>query len=457
MLDIGVPLLLIALLILVNGFFVAAEFAVAGASRPRMTQLAQAGSPQAQQLLHLLNDPQLVNRYLSTAQIGITIASLGLGMYGEHTAADWLLVPLEHLDWLGVAAAHTLASVLAVALLTYLHVVLGEMIPKSLALQSAAETAVALYRVMHWTEWLFRPLTYILNHIGNALLRLLGVPQVTAAARLVSTTELTYIVEESSESGLLEPREQVYLENVIDFNQRTVSQVMTPRTRMVALPINADLTTTLRIICEERHSRYPVYKDDRDHIIGILHVKDLARQLVAAPSEFDLRALLRPAVFVPESITLDAMLAQFRSQHVQIAIVLDEYGGTAGLVALEDLAEEIIGEIQDEFDEDVPPFTALDDHTLRVRGDLLLDELTQHYDLNFAPNEAETIGGLIMSALDQVASQGDQVVVNGVHLIVESMEGLAIHTVILRLPRPIAPATSTTTSTTTDAPPATAP
>ena len=437
MLEYIIPSLIILVLILINGFFVAAEFAVAAASRPRVSAMAAEGSASAQRVLDILSSPQLVNRYLSTAQIGITIASLGLGMYGEHAVADWLHGPLEHLGWLSIAAAHSIATVISVAFLTYLHVVLGEMIPKSIALQSATTAAVQLSAAMAFMEVSFRPITTVLNWIGNGLLRLAGIPIADAEARLVSTAELAYIVEESSEGGLLDPSEQIYLENVIDFNQRSVNQVMTPRTRMAALDVETDRMGTLTLICEERHSRYPVYEEDRDHILGILHVKDIARHLLTHSKEWDLRTLVRPAVFVPESISLDEMLGQFRAQHFQVAIVVDEYGGTAGLVTLEDLAEEIVGEIQDEFDEEQPPFIEVDDYTLRVRGDLILDELRQHYDLDFDTEEAEdseTVGGLIMSLLGHVAQPGDEATLEGVRFVVETMDGLAVETALVYLP-----------------------
>ena len=440
MLDYLIPILIILVLIVINGFFVAAEFAVAGASRPRVSALAASGSTGAQRVLNILNNPQAVNRYLGTAQIGITLASLGLGMYGEHAVAGWLIEPLEHLGWISTAAAHSIATIISVAVLTYLHVVLGEMIPKSIALQSATAAAVQLSSAMALTEAIFRPVTIVLNWIGNQLLRLIGIPIADSATRMVSTTELAYIVEESSEGGLLEPSEQIYLENVIDFNQRSVNQVMTPRTRMAALPVDADRMSTLAVICEERHSRYPVYEEDRDNILGILHVKDVARHLVSDSGDWNLASMLRPAVFVPESISLDEMLAQFRAKHFQVAIVVDEYGGTAGIVSLEDLAEEIVGEIQDEFDEEEPPFISLDEHTLRVRGDLLLDELTQHFDIDFEIEEAEdseTVGGLIMSMLGHVANTGEEIIVQSVRFVVEEIEGLAISKVLVYLPEEV--------------------
>jgi putative hemolysin len=267
------------------------------------------------------------------------------------------------------------------------------------------------------------------------VLRAAGLPQAAAGERLVSSSDLEYIVVESSEVGLLEPAEQVFLSNVIDFHERSVGQVMTPRTRMVALPVDFVITQALTVIAEERHSRYPVYEKDRDHIVGILHTKDLARRLLLEPNgDFQLRDILREPVFVPENLALDMMLARFQAEHVQIAVVLDEFGGTAGIVTLEDLAEEIIGEIRDEFDEEIDPFVRIAPDTLRVRGDLLLDELNQHFDLHLDDDEAETVGGLVMTHLGHIAQPGDSVTVNNVTLAVESVEGLAVSTVLLTLP-----------------------
>ncbi|MEX1018925.1 MAG: hemolysin family protein, partial [Litorilinea sp.] len=505
MTEIWILVVVITLLIIANGIFVAAEFAIAAAPRTRVQQMVAEGSASAQHVLETLNDSRLLNRYISTAQIGITFASLGLGMYGEHSVAELIYHQLENYTWIGVATAHTLATIIAVTFLTYLHIVLGEMIPKSLALQSAATAAVYLSGGMIWVERVFRPLTFLLNAIGDRLMRLIGIPPVDATAKYFSTAEISYIVSESFESGLLAPEEQLFLENVIDFHERGVGQVMTPRNRLNALDVASSRDEVIVSVCESHFSRYPVYDGDRDHIIGILYIKDLARHLSRAqraddpqaatdpdapqtsapPSRhnngprhngapqpnvtatdtdpadstdsnltensdltdsdtaeagsapksalFDLRTLLRAAVFVPESLPLDAMLALFRKEHFQIAIVLDEYGGTAGLVTLEDLAEELIGEIQDEFDEEIPPFAEIAPNLIRVRGDLLLDELNQHFDLDFEDEDAETVGGLIMSKLGRLARPGEQISFPTSQLQVEAVEGLAIHTALLRL------------------------
>lgn len=462
-----IPTIIILVLILLNGIYVAAEFAMASAQHTRVAQMAEGGSSAARRILKILRDPNLINRYISTAQVGITLATLGLGMYGEHAVAHWLEAPLARLGWVGTALAHSVAVVLSVAIITYLHVVIGEMVPKSLALQSSARMAVSLNGVMTISERVFLPLTVILNWIGNGVLRLVGVPPADAESRLVSSEELGYIMAESLEEGLLEPAEQVFLENVLDFQERTVAQVMTPRTRLMGLPVDLTESETLNRVCDNRYSRYPVFEEDLDHIVGILHTKDLARYMVApsltdipltsAPAEpeeqdqptagidgasiaeltsepFDLRNLLRPTLFVPESLPLDQMLAQFQEEHTQLAIVVDEYGGVAGMVTMEDLVEELVGEIQDEFDEELPPIEEIGPDVLRVRGDLLLDELEQHYEWGLEQDEADTVGGLVMALLGSVAEPGEVVILDDVSFEVESVDGLAVQTVLIRLP-----------------------
>ncbi len=430
-----VPTLIIALLILLNGLFVAAEFAIVAAPRTRLTQAAERGSRAAANVLSILADPAQQNRYLATAQIGITIASLGLGMYGEHTVAEWLVGPLSRITPLAEALAHTAATILAIGLLTYLHVVLGEMVPKSLAIQHAEASVQQLDTPMHVLRKLFSPVVLVLNGIGNAVVRLMGIPPVNAQARLFSADELEYLMEESAGVGLVEPAEQLFIENIFDMRERTVGQVMTRRKQIVGLPLTAGEAETLRFVCQQRHSRYPIYDKGVDDVIGVLHVKTLARQQANRDRQpFDLRQLARPVAYVPESLPLDQMLTRFRREHRQLAIVVDEYGGTAGLVTLEDLIEEVVGEILDEFDLETAPLERLADDLVRVRGDLLVDELNQLCDLDLEHPEADTVGGLVMASLGRLAEQGDCVAVDGVTLKVEAVEGLAVQTVLVRLP-----------------------
>ncbi len=432
----GWPIAVISLLLVVNGFFVAAEFALAAAPEHRVSKLADGGSEAARRLLFLLRDTRAFNTYVSTAQVGITLASLGLGMYGQYAVAGWLGQQLADWPWLSPALQQGLATLIAVTVLTYLHVVIGEMVPKSLALAAPGVAALQLAPWMRIAHWLFRPLTAFLNRSGDALLRLVGVPPVDTRAHLVSSAELEYIVEESTVGGLLEPNEQLYLENVLDFGGRTLGQIMTPRTRVQTFSLEATTDEILQIVSKHGYSRYPVYQGDRDQIVGILHVKELARAISSGQTDRPLATLLRPAVFVPETVSLVQMLQRFRSEHIQIAIVVDEFGGVAGLVTLEDLVEELIGEIQDEFDEELPLLEEIADNTLRVRGDLLIDELNQLYELALADEEADTIGGMVTAALGSIPSGGEHVVIDEIKFEVEAVEGLAVSTLLVHLPPP---------------------
>jgi len=434
--DVVIPITVIAALILLNGIFVAAEFALIAVPPTRLTQSAAAGSRLAAQVLEILHDTDQQNRYLATAQIGITIVSLGLGMYGEHILADWLLIPLQQFTILAEPIAHTIATVLAVATLTYLHVVLGEMVAKSLALQFPEATALRLILPMTLMQRIFSPVISLLNGLGNAVTRLLGVPPSERVSRLFSPDELEIIVEESYAGGLIEPSQQLFIANIFDLKERSVGQVMTPRTRIVGISVDQSEEEVFQIICENLHSRYPIYDSSLEQIIGMLHIKDLARYRVDSNSVFDLRrfAQQRPVPFVPDTVPLDRMLARFRRERISLAVVVDEFGGTAGMITLEDLVEEVVGEIQDEFDTEEIPFERIDDRRMRVQGALLLDELNQHFGLKLQDAEVDTVGGLIMSRLGQIPVPGDQVSVDEILFVVESVEGRAVQNVCITLP-----------------------
>lgn len=427
------PLLIILFLILLNGLFVAAEFAIIGVPHTRLAQRAEQGSTAAQTVLSVLRDPDRQNLYIATAQVGITIASLGLGMYGEHTVSNWLVPPLEHLGVFTEPIAHSIAVVLSIGLLTYLHVVIGEMIPKSVALQSAETTAINLAAPMAIAERLFKPVVWALNTTGNLVLKIFGVPPADASARLMSPEELEFVVEESFESGLIKANEHLFIENIFDLSDRTVGQVMTPRNRITGIHISLDEKAVLQRACQARFTRLPVFGDDLDQISGILHIKDLARQQVDSSRNFVLEELIRPQVYVPESLSLEDMLVRFRREGFQMAIVIDEFGGTAGLVTIEDIVEEVVGEILDEFDQEIMPIQQIEPNVLRVRGDLLLDELNQHYNLGLFHPDADTVGGLLMASLGRIVRPGDTIKIDKLQIEAETVKGLVIQTVILRL------------------------
>lgn len=432
------PLGLIAFLILVNGLMVASEFAIVATSHTRIASLAEDGSSTARKLLAVLQNTKWQTRFIILAQIGITVASLGLGMYGEHTIADWLLGPLEHRTPISTAAAHTVASILAIAILTYLHVVIGEVIPKSLALQAPEAFALRLIGPMMVLERILSPAIVVLNSIATGIMRMLGIPPADVHARLVSPQELELIVEESYESGMLASEEQLFIENILDLKERTAGQVMTPRTRVIGVDVDMTVDEVLQLVCASAHSRFPIYEESLDNIIGMLHIKDLARHRLDEEPSFDLHTFAqhRPITYVPESTPLDEVLVRFRREHLSMAVVVDEYGGTAGILTMEDLLEEVVGEIQDEFDTETAPFEEIEEGKLRVHGALLLDELEQHYDIHLESQEVNTVGGLVMALLGRIPEAGDVVELNGIRFTVESVEGRAVESVCIELPEP---------------------
>ena len=436
------PVLIITALIFFNGLFVAVEFAVVASSRTRMAQLANEGSASAAKVMRILTDARGQTRFIIMAQLGITLSSLGLGMYGEHTIAEWILALLEQygveMGLFNVATAHSAALVLAIGLMTYLHVVFGEVMPKSLALQAPEATALRVINPFWVIERTFSPVIYVLNAVARAITRACGVPERDEQDRMISPQELELIVEESFEEGLIAPSEQLYIENILDMRERTVGQVMTPRTRIVGISAVETEQEILRLVCASNHSRYPIYDGDLDQIRGFFHVKDLARHLQngAEAGPLDLRKMARnrPVIVVPETLSLDMMLVRFRAEKGALAVVIDEFGGTAGIVTFEDLLEEVVGEIQDEFDVERAPFEFVGDRRLRVDGSLLLHELNQHFDINYDEEEVDTVGGLIMAHLGRIPEVGDVVELDGVRYEVEQVAGRAVDSVLVELP-----------------------
>jgi CBS domain containing-hemolysin-like protein len=418
---------IIFLLVLVNGFFVAAEFAIIGVRPSRMEQLANEGHKPASRILSILDSSRKQDRYIATAQVGITIASLGLGMYSEPQIAQFIEPILGSV--LGVEVVHTIGFLLALSFVTYLHVVIGEMVPKTIALTTAERTVLWLDRPMQIAQLILSPAVLGLNAIGNWLLRLLGVPPAEGHARLHSPEELGLIVSESAEGGLLNEDEEEMILNIFDFGERQVGQVMTPRRKVQAIPSNMPVDEVMRFVAESSNSRFPVYEGDLDHVIGILHLKDLLQHRLRGEGALDIRLLLRPAPAVPEQLPVETLLAAFKRQRLHMAIVVDEFGGMAGIVTLEDLIEEIVGEVRDEFDVEREPFALIQPGTIEVAGNYLLDDLADHVYLGDEETlpDVETVGGLIVSGLGRPPQPGDELVYDGdVRFTVLDIDGLAV-------------------------------
>jgi CBS domain containing-hemolysin-like protein len=419
-----VAVLIIFALLLVNAFFVAAEFAIVGVP-PSAIDARAARNDRLARLARLvqgvLSDPRKKDRYIATAQIGITVASLGLGMYGEHVLANWILGIIGQstsAEWL---AAHGFSSVVAISILTYFHIVLGEMLPKSLALQSAERLALWLTPPMLWIQTLIYPFVIALNGIGNALLKPFGIQhEEHATDQYYTPEELQLIVEESEEQGALRSESGQVLQELFEFGELTAGEVMVPRVRITGIPVGAGPEELRAILARTAHTRYPLYEGDLDHIIGTYHIKDLLRLLLNEQNVT--RAGARQAPVVPETALLDVVLATMRRERAQFAVVIDEHGGTSGIVTLEDLFEEVVGEIDDSPDRRSGPRRDAAGR-LRVPGTMRLDELGQLFDLDLAHEDVDSVSGLILTLLGRPPKVGDVVRYDRLELAVTAVKG----------------------------------
>ena len=418
-----IAIVIIIALLLLNALFVAAEFAIVGAPRAAIDHRDAKRQPLARLVQTVLRDAKRQDRYIATAQIGITVASLGLGMYGEHVVADWLREQLGHGGigtWL---AAHGFASVLAVAILTYFHVVVGEMIPKSLALQSAERMALVVTPIMLWIQTLLLPIVATLNGLGNIVLRALGINRTASAEQYYTPEELQLIVEESEEQGALRSESGQVLQELFEFGELTAGEVMVPRVRITGIPVGTRPDQLRQIIGGHPRTRYPVFEGDLDNIVGTYHIKDLLRVLLNNASVTAAGA--RPAPVVPETALLDAVLAAMRRDRAQFAIVIDEHGGTSGVVTLEDLFEEVVGEIDDSPERRSGPRRDASGR-LRVPGTMRLDELGQVFDLELTHDDVDSISGLILTLLGRPPRVGDRVEYSRLELEVTATQGRGV-------------------------------
>jgi len=402
-----ITILVVAALLLANALFVAAEFAIVAVPRTAIERRATLGERLSKRLLALLVSAQARDRFIATAQLGITVASLGLGMYGEHTLAVWLEPRLTFLGDARWLSAHGAASVIAIASLTYLHIFLGEMIPKALALSHAEGTARAVFWPMRVLLLAFYPFVFTLDAIGAFCLRLVGIRRQThTKEESYSPEELQLIVEESEAGGALGEEASRLVRELFEFGDLTAGEVMVPRVRVVGIPVGASPTDVRRLLLTHRHTRYPVYDGDLDHIVGMLHVKDLLRRLIL--EEHIGPADVRPVPVVPETASLDSVLSTMQRTHAHIAVVIDEHGGTAGVLSLEDLAEEVVGEI-DEGVPTAPKIIRTSETSARVAGTLRLDELGQAFEVDLEHEEVDSVSGLVMALVDRPPVVGDVV------------------------------------------------
>ncbi len=424
--DIFINIFVIIFLLFVNGFFVAAEFSLVKVRKTRLEQLSNEGNSNAKKALKLVND---VNRMLAAAQLGVTIASIALGWVAEATIVQLIEPVITAFPLMNsVATAHVIAVPISFVLVTYFHVLLGEQLPKCISLKHPETLSLLISTPMDVFITIFKPFVWLLEVSGNKILKICHAD--TEDASLVhSTEELDMLVDASYNEGVLNETEAEMLHNMFKFSDLMAKQVMIPRTDMICIPNDITYEELNEVALNNQYTRYPVYEENIDKILGFIHVKDLY-SLAMTKDNYSIDKLIRPLILVPETMTLDNMIIEFKKRHCQIAVVIDEFGGTSGLITLEDVLEEIIGDVQDEFDEEVEAdIKQIGDNLYIANAMMRIDELVEFFDLKealFEEDDVDTIAGLVVKLLGRIAVVGDTVSFNGLTFTVKEIDGARI-------------------------------
>lgn len=418
---------IIALLILLTGLYVAAEFAAVSARRSRLRRLAEDGNVLAARILPVLEDPRELDRYIAASQVGITLSSLILGAYGQATLAPRIAPLFERFGSMKPETAESTSAVLVLLFLTTLAVILGELVPKSLALQNPTGTALFTILPMQWSIRAFSWSIAFLNGSGVLLLKVLGIPA-TGHRHVHSPEEIALLIAESRDGGLLEPQEQVRLHRALRLGLRTARQLMVPRARLAAIDADLPFEEVLRVVAASPYSRLPVYRGSIDTIVGILHIKDVVTRYVQAGA-LTVASLLRPIVRVPETMPADRLLAFLRERRNHQALVVDDQGIVVGLITLEDVVGELLGGVADEFKSAQARPIRLSDGRLRLPGSMRVDQAAPLVGAPWGGLD-ETIGSHLALALARLPEPGEEFDIDGTRVEIEAVEGGAITSVI---------------------------
>ena len=431
----------VGLMIFANAFYVAAEFGSVSVRKTRIAQLAGEGNRTARMLLPIVENSRALDSYVAASQVGISVSSLVLGAYGQSTIATALAPLLVRLGMgaLTEAVAFSISATAVLVLLSILQVVMGELVPKSITIQYPEKIALGTVMPMKWSLVLFRPLIWLFNGSANLILKWVRAGHSGEHLHLHSVEEIELLVSESHEGGLVDDESQQMLRNALRLRELTARQVMVPRTRLLVAPLESTVTDLIDQACAAGYTRIPLYQNTIDDIVGFVHMKDLFQlHLEGRHNPAD---ILRKVMYVPESLPITDVWTRLNSNRQYIAIVLDEYGGTAGLITLEDLIEEIFGELQDEFDDELPLIASDKAGRIYLRGDLLVADVNEYLDLNLPERETDTLGGLVFSELGRLPAAGDEVSIGepGLVLRIEAIDARSVSEVSLQLPVEISP------------------
>ncbi|MFB9327489.1 hemolysin family protein [Paenibacillus aurantiacus] len=401
-------LLLVIVLVILNGLFVAAEFALVKVRSTRLTQLAGEGNVRARYALKVNGK---LDAYLSATQLGITLASLGLGWVGEPAISELIVEPLFYqLGMTDEGLITTVSVIIGFVVITFLHIVLGELAPKSLAIRKSEATSLWLSVPLLWFYRLFLPAIFVLNGTANRLLRLVGIAPASEHESAHTEEEIRILMDQSTKSGIIDKDEMTLFDNIFEFSDRLAREVMLPRTDMDCLNAEMPFSENMKLVYEKKHTRFPVCVDDKDQIIGFVHITDL---LMADPDEeHELGKFVRPILNVPESMEISHVLKLMQLKHSQLAIVVDEYGGTAGMLTTELILEEIVGEIHDEFDTEEPSIVVNGEVT-SVDGRTLIEDVNGMFQLDIEDEDVDTIGGWLFTRLEGNPVKGKKIIHDG--------------------------------------------
>lgn len=407
----GFQIFLTFFLVFLNGFFVAAEFAIVKVRASQIELKAKSGSRVAKTAKHIT---QHLDGYLAATQLGITLASLGLGWVGESVMATMVN---EFFTFIGVdltiGVGSTVSHIIAFSVITVLHIVFGELAPKSLAIQRPINTTLGISLPLQFFYLVFRPIIWVLNGFANVILKAIGINAVAGHEAHHSSEELQYLLDQGKESGVIDINEHELIKNVFDFNERVVKNIMVPRTKISGVELTTPADELLEIIINEGYSRIPVYDDTIDNIVGIVHAKDIL-PILASRRELVLADIIRKPYFIPETKKINDLMSELQQKRIQIAIVLDEFGGTAGMVTLEDIVEELVGEIQDEYDEEKPIVEKISDTEFIINGAATIYDANEYLPHDLPEDESyDTIAGLVGTVFGKIPDVGEHREYNG--------------------------------------------
>ena len=429
-----ITILLLLILIGFNALYVLAEFSTVSSRRARLTHLSNEGHALARTMLAIVENPTKLDAYVATSQVGITISSLILGFYGQAQLSPYLVPLFDNFGDFSEAAALSISATIVLIFLTLLQVLFGELIPKNLGIQEPERFSLLTAKPMQWSGWFFKPLIMLFNGSGILLMKLMRIDPATEHGHIHSPLEISILIEESGQGGTISADEYKLLTNTMRMREEMVKKIMIPRAQMLAAPDTLTVSEITSLVSDSPYSRLPIYKETIDNIIGMVHLRDLFcwNNSKNAPKEIQISEIIRPVLFVPETMQVKEVFSLLQKNQFQVAIILDEYAGTSGLVTLEDLIEEIFGDLQDEFDEDLPSIQIRSETELLIQGDTAIDELNDLFDWHLSDQEVDTIGGLISNEIGRIPTAGDLVTIHGLQFSIEKTKGRAVASVVLK-------------------------